>query len=127
MDSITYEDFTKLDIRVGTIIKAEEVPKSKKLVKLEVSFGAEIGSRTIMAGIVSMVKDQPVVFEGSSTDVESFFVGQRVVAVVNLAPRSMMGVESHGMLLASHRVDEAGKDHIKLVQCHDVDDGAQVG
>ena len=127
MNTITYDDFAKLDIRVGTITKAEAVPKSEKLVKLEVSFGSEIGSRTIMAGIASMAKDQPLVFEGVPQDVGSFFIGQSVVAVINLAPRKMMGVESHGMLLASHRVDEVGKDHIKLVRCHDVDDGAQVG
>ncbi len=87
---ISYPDFAKCDIRIGQITKCEEVPKSKKLVKLEVNFGPEVGVRTILAGIKELV----------GADVGSF-VGHNIVAVVNIAPREMMGMTSHGMLLAA--------------------------
>jgi methionyl-tRNA synthetase len=86
---ITFEDFEKVDIRVGTVLSWEPVPKSKKLLKLEVDFGPS-GTRTILAGIASIEKK------------ESFLVGSRVLAVLNLAPRQMMGLTSHGMILAGH-------------------------
>lgn len=88
-DTITFEDFLKVDIRVGTVTAAEAVPKSKKLLKLQVDFGAEVGVRTILAGIAA--HSDPATLPGT-----------KVLAVVNLAPRTMMGMESHGMLLASH-------------------------
>ena len=114
MDTISYDDFVKVDIRVGTITNAELVPKSKKLVKLEVSFGEE--TRTILAGIASMI---PFLLDSK---VESF-VGRQVVAVLNLAPREMMGVMSHGMLLAAH-----GKDgSLHLASCSGAPDGAALG
>jgi len=106
---VAYEDFVKFDLRVGTILSAEPVPKSKKLLKIEVSFGA-LGNRVILAGVASAMPDR-------------LTVGQKVVAVVNLAPRTMMGIESHGMLLASHD-DE---DKIWMVSIGSVPDGSQVG
>lgn len=93
-DIITFEDFQKLDIRVGTIIQADIVPKSKKLLRLAVDFGHELGVRTIMAGIAGG--------DASSAAVNLSFGKPRVLAIVNLEPREMMGVESHGMLLACH-------------------------
>lgn len=113
-DTIAYEDFLKLDLRVGTITSAELVPKSKKLVKLEVSFGTE--TRTILAGIASMV---PFLLDAK---VENF-AGRQVVAVLNLAPREMMGVMSHGMLLAAHGAD----DRLSLASCPGAPDGADLG
>lgn len=114
MDTITYDDFVKVDIRVGTIVKAEAVPKAKKLVKLEVSFGTE--SRTIVAGIASMV---PFLLDGK---VENF-AGRQVVAVLNLPPREMMGIQSNGMLLAAHTQDGA----LVLASCPGAPDGAALG
>jgi len=111
-DTITYEDFLKLDIRSGTILTIEPVAKSKKLIKLEVSFGAEVGNRTILAGVA---KDQA---EGR------VIVGQKIVAVLNLAPRDMMGITSHGMLLAAH--DETDKVWL-LNPGGPVPDGVEVG
>lgn len=108
--NLQYEDFAKLDIRVGSVLSIEAVPKSKKLLKLEVSFGPVLGNRTILAGVASALPDRLV-------------VGQKVVAVLNLAPREMMGVLSNGMLLASH--DE--EDKIWLVSCGSVPDGSDVG
>lgn len=91
---ISFDDFLKIDIRVGTIVSAEPVPKSKKLLKLEVFFGEEVGKRTILAGIA---KD----YVGLDQ-----LAGVSVAAVVNLAPREMMGYTSHGMLLASSFEDK---------------------
>lgn len=108
-DNLPADDFFKFDLRVGTIQSIEAVPKSKKLVKLEVDFGPT-GKRTILAGIASAVPDRVM-------------VGQKVTAVLNLAPRTMMGIESHGMLLATH--DEA--DRIWLVNPGPVPDGTEVG
>lgn len=113
-DVITYDDFVKVDLRVGTITQAEAVPKAKKLVKLEVSFGTE--TRTIVAGIASMV---PFLLDGK---VESF-VGRQVVAVLNLPPREMMGIQSNGMLLAAHTADGA----LVLAGCPGAPDGAALG
>ena len=82
---ITYDDFKKIDMRVATIIEAEAVPKSEKLVKLRVQMGEE---RTIVAGIAKNYKPQDL-------------VGKQIVVVANLKPTKLMGVESHGMLLAT--------------------------
>lgn len=87
MDTITYDDFAKLDIRAGLIRTAEPIEKSKKLVKLEVDFGPEIGTRVILAGVKEIFPNRVM-------------AGQLVLAVVNLAPRDMMGMTSHGMVLA---------------------------
>lgn len=105
-ENLSFDEFVKWDLRAGSITKIEEVPKSKKLVKLEVSFGTF--SRTILAGI-----------KGSPSLVE----GQKVVAVLNLAPRAMMGFESHGMLLASHDENHT----IWLINPGPVPDGTNVG
>jgi methionyl-tRNA synthetase len=110
-DNIPYEDFAKLDIRVGTITKSENIPKSKKLLKLEVFFGPEVGHRVILAGIAESF------FEASSV------VGMQITAVLNLAPRTMMGVQSHGMLLAGRWLD----GRLALVQCLGVPDGGSIG
>lgn len=107
---IQFDDFLKVDIRSGTITKSERVEKSEKLLKLEVYFGSEIGHRTILAGIAKHY------------DVDAI-VGQRVAAVVNLAPRKMMGHMSHGMLLAGQSEDGT----VTLVQCFSVPDGARLG
>jgi len=93
-ESLSFLDFIKFDIRTGEILSVEVVPKSKKLVKLEVDFGTTVGKRTILAGIAQAWVEGRVM------------VGQRVVAVINLAPREMMGVESKGMILATHDSDD---------------------
>lgn len=88
MDQIKFEDFLKIELRTGTILSAESIPKSKKLLKLTVNFGETIGNRTILAGI-------------SESFTPDALIGTRVVAVLNLEPRVLMGIESHGMLLAA--------------------------
>ncbi|MCB4798428.1 methionine--tRNA ligase [Neotamlana laminarinivorans] len=83
-DVITFEDFTKLDIRVGTILEAEKMPKTKKLLVLKVDTG--IDTRTIVSGIAESFSPEEV-------------VGKKVTVLVNLAPRKLRGVESQGMIL----------------------------
>lgn len=106
---ISFEDYSKVDIRSGTIVKAERVPKSNKLLKLEVNFGL-LGTRQILAGI------------GKDFNPE-VMVGVSALFVVNLAPRQMMGLESHGMILAASDAD--GKLHVS--NCGEVPDGTQIG
>lgn len=81
---IQYDDFAKLDLKVGTITTAEKVPKADKLLKLEVDLGFE--KRTIVSGIA-------LHFEPAA------IIGKQVVVVANLAPRKMRGIESNGMIL----------------------------
>lgn len=90
--SITYEDFEKVDIRVGTIVSAEKIPDTDKLLKLMVDFGAE-GIRQIVSGISTYFPDP------------SILVGQQTTFVFNLEPRMIRGHESNGMLFA-HGQDE---------------------
>ena len=92
--TIVYDDFAKLDLRVGTIINAEKVEKADKLLKLLVDLGTE--QRTIVSGIAQH-------FEASA------IVGRQVVVVANLAPRKMRGIESNGMILMAE--DGNGKLH----------------
>ncbi len=88
---ITLDDLEKIDLRTATVIKAEPVPKARKLLKLEVDLGSE--TRTIVAGIAEKYAAEDL-------------VGKQVVVVANLKPAKLMGVLSQGMLLAA--VDEDG-------------------
>jgi methionyl-tRNA synthetase len=83
-DEIVFEDFQKIDLRVGTIIEATKVPKAKKLLNLTVDLGFE--QRTILSGIAEHY---------SAGDI----IGKKVTVVANLAPRKMRGIESEGMIL----------------------------
>jgi methionyl-tRNA synthetase len=85
-ENIDYDTFAKTDLRVGLVLEAEEVPKSKKLIKMKVDLGFE--QRTILGGIKEAYGPADL-------------VGRRVVVVANLAPRALMGIESHGMLLCA--------------------------
>jgi len=83
-DEITFDDFTKMDIRVGTILTAEKHPDADKLLKMTVDTG--IDTRTIISGIAEHYKPEDI-------------VGQQVSVLINLAPRKIRGVESQGMIL----------------------------
>ncbi|MEI9911914.1 MAG: methionine--tRNA ligase subunit beta [Bacteroidota bacterium] len=89
---IQYDDFTKLDLKVATIIAAEKVAKADKLLKLEVDLGFE--KRIIVSGIALHFKPEDI-------------IGKQVVIVANLAPRKMKGIESNGMILMAE--DKDGK------------------
>jgi methionyl-tRNA synthetase len=88
----TFEDFSKLDLRVGTIIEAEKMPKANKLLVLKVDTGIDV--RTIVSGIAEHFSPEEV-------------IGKRVTVLVNLAPRALRGVESQGMILMTN--DKDGK------------------
>lgn len=89
-NTITFEDFSKLDIRIGEILEAEWVPKSDKLLKLTIDIGLE--KRTIMAGIAQHADPGEL-------------PGKKVTMVANLKPRKMMGVPSEGMVLMAETPD----------------------
>ena len=91
-DMISYDDFAKLDIRIGLVVAAEMVPDADKLIKCTVDFG-ELGQRTIVSGIALWKKPEEL-------------VGKRLPYIVNLEPRMLRGVESAGMLVAAS--DENG-------------------
>jgi methionyl-tRNA synthetase len=92
--AILFDDFAKIDLRVGTIVAAEKVEKADKLLKLSVDLGFE--TRTIVSGIAMHFKPEDI-------------VGKQVTVVVNLAPRKMRGIESNGMILMAE--DNHGKLH----------------
>ena len=87
---ITLEDFSKIDLRVATVVKAERIPRAKKVLKLEVDLGQK---RTIVAGIAENYTPEEL-------------VGKQVIIVANLKPAKLMGIISNGMLIAA--VDESG-------------------
>jgi methionyl-tRNA synthetase len=89
-EEISFDEFTKMDIRVATILEAEKVPKTKKLMKLLVDTGLD--KRTIVSGIAEFFEAEKL-------------VGQKVCVLLNLAPRNIKGIESKGMILLSENKD----------------------
>ncbi|MCX2738818.1 methionine--tRNA ligase [Pontibacter anaerobius] len=89
-ENITFEDFTKMDIRIGTIIEAEKVAKTKKLLKLKIDTG--IDQRTVVSGIAEFFNPEEI-------------IGQQVSILVNLAPRDIKGITSQGMILMAENAD----------------------
>ena len=89
-ETATFEDFSKLDLRVGTILEAEKMPKANKLLVLKVDTGIDV--RTIVSGIAEHFSPEEV-------------IGKRVTVLVNLAPRALRGVESQGMILMTNNAE----------------------
>lgn len=89
-ETSTFDDFTKLDMRVGTIIEAEKMPKAKKLLVLKVDTGIDV--RTIVSGIAESFTPEDI-------------IGKQVTVLVNLAPRALRGVNSEGMILMTETPD----------------------
>jgi len=84
---VTYTEFSNLDIRVVKVVHAESIPQKKRILKLTVKTG--IGeNRTVIAG-------------GAQFYSPDFFIGKKIVALLNLAPKKIAGITSHGMLLAA--------------------------
>jgi len=107
MEEISFNEFQRLDLRVGKIKKAEDHPNADKLVILKVDIGSE--ERTLVAGIKQHYKPKDL-------------VGKKIVVVTNLKPANLRGVESKGMLLAAVKGDD-----IVLVQPEkDIGVGAKV-
>ncbi|MEK7583542.1 MAG: methionine--tRNA ligase subunit beta [Patescibacteria group bacterium] len=88
---ITYEDFAKLELKIATIKTAERVDGSEKLLKLQLDLGSE--ERQVVSGIAKSYEPEQL-------------IGKQIVMIANLEPRSLMGIESNGMLLAAS--DESG-------------------
>jgi methionyl-tRNA synthetase len=86
VDRISIDEFMKVELRVAKVLAAERVPKSNKLLKLQVDVGSE--PRTIVAGIAEAYEPETL-------------IGRTVVVVCNLKPAKLMGVESNGMILAA--------------------------
>ncbi len=88
--SIEFDDFGKMDIRVGTVLEAEKVPKTKKLLKLKIDTG--IDKRTVVSGIAEYYKPEDL-------------IGMQVSILVNLEPKKLRGIESQGMILCAENAD----------------------
>lgn len=89
-ETVNFEDFSKMDIRIGTIVEATKMPKAKKLLVLKVATGLD--TRTIVSGIAESFSPEEI-------------VGQKVSVLVNLAPRELRGVLSEGMILMTENTD----------------------
>ncbi|MDP1881073.1 MAG: methionine--tRNA ligase [Parachlamydiaceae bacterium] len=103
---ISIDDVVKLDLRVGVILEAERVPKSKKLIKMSVDIGLE--KRTILGGIGEAYQPEQL-------------IGKKVVVVANLKPATLMGIQSEGMLLAAKDAN-----YLELVSINDCVPGSDV-
>jgi len=106
-DQCTIDDFGKLDLRVGTILKAEKMENADKLLKLEVQVGDE--TRTIVSGIAPYYQEEEL-------------MGKNVIVIANLKPAKLRGVESRGMLLAA----SDGKGSLKLAEVPGIASGSRV-
>jgi methionyl-tRNA synthetase len=89
-EAIQFEDFAKMDLRVGTILEAEKMPKANKLLILKVDTGIDV--RTIVSGIAESFAPEDI-------------IGKKVTVLVNLAPRNLRGVESQGMILMTNNAE----------------------
>ena len=108
---VSYEDFEKLDFRIGKILHAEEVKKSKKLLLFKVQIGEEV--RQILSGIKSAYNPEDL-------------VGKKVMVLVNLKPRMIAGYESQGMLLSA-AFEENGEEILSLMtSLRDMPAGADI-
>ena len=105
-DGIVHDQFAKIDLRIGQVLEAEKVPKSKKLLKLLVDLGFE--KRTIVSGIALSYEPEQL-------------IGRKVIVVANLAPAAIMGVESQGMILAASL-----ETQLELPQVQNLAPGASV-
>ena len=85
-DNVSFEDFEKLDIRVGKVVVCEKVPKSSKLLRFELEVGSE--RRQILSGIAKYYEPEDL-------------IGKNVLFIANFPPRKMMGLESNGMILSA--------------------------
>ena len=109
--TINFDDFLKLDLRVATVIEAENHPNADKLVCLKIDLGSE--QRQVIAGIKGYYEP-------------SELIGKQIVVVANLAPRKMRGLESQGMLLAASSENEQGRTMTLITTDKQITPGATV-
>ena len=108
-DVITIDEFARVEMRVGTVVTAERIPKADRLLKLEVEIG-EPSLRQILAGIAAYYTPEEL-------------VGKRIVVVANLQPRQLRGLTSNGMLLAA---SAEGDRPVLVTVTEDVPNGARL-
>lgn len=106
-DEITIEDFAKIDLRVATVVAAERVPKTDKLIKLQVKIGDE--ERTIVSGIAQHYEPEAL-------------IGKNVIVIANLKPAKLRGIESRGMVLAA----SDGEGNLVLADAPGIASGSKV-
>ncbi len=111
METIDFSDWEKIDLRVGKIVKAEDIDGADKLYKLTVDLGKEIGKRTVCVGIKKHYSKEEL-------------KNRKVIIFANLAPRKLKGIMSEGMVLAAVN-DEEGKV-ILLTPEKDIEAGAKI-
>ncbi len=107
-DNISFDDFTKMDIRIGTILEAEKVAKTKKLLKLLIDTG--IDKRTVVSGIAEYYQPEDI-------------IGKQVSILVNLAPRKIKGIESQGMILMG---EDANGELVFIQPSKEIKPGSEV-
>lgn len=105
---IPYDDFKKIQMKIGKVIAAQKVERSDKLLKLEVDFGED--KRTIVSGIAEVYEPEDL-------------IGKQMPFVTNLEPRTIFGIESNGMILAAHGEDD---EPVVMFVEKDVPDGSQI-
>jgi len=108
MSKVSFSDFKRLDMRVGTIIKAEHVPRTSKLYKVQVDLG-EIGVKQTISGLVGYYTPEEL-------------VNKRIIFLANLEPAKFSGETSEGMLLAAEKDDKIAL----LTTDHEIKNGAKV-
>jgi len=109
MNTINYDDFAKLDIRVATILSVEPIDNSKKLLKIMVDLGSE--TRQILSGLAHYYKDY------------SELIGLQVLVLINLEPKEIAGLESQGIILMADNSDKP----IQISPVEPVNNGTQIG
>ena len=113
-EEITYEDFAKLDIRIGQIISAKQIEGADKLIECTVDFGEELGERTIVSGIKEWFDPEEL-------------VGKKLPYIINLAPRKLRGVVSNGMLLAASTEIDGDRSIVLIEPSEDIPAGTVLG
>jgi methionyl-tRNA synthetase len=107
-DNVTYDDFSKLDIRVATVLEAEKVPKTDKLLKLKIDTG--IDQRIVISGIAGKYKPEDL-------------IGKKICMIINLAPRNIRGTESKGMILSA---EDANGNLCTIMPSEDFHNGSEI-
>jgi methionyl-tRNA synthetase len=110
-NTVKFNEWQKLDLRVGKILKAEDIEGADKLYRLSIDLGKELGKRTLVAGIKPYYKKEEL-------------KDKSCIVFANLEPRTLRGIESQGMILASVSSDET---HVRLLQPDkDIEVGSKV-
>ena len=111
---ITFNDFQKIEIKIGTVLSAEKVENSEKLLKLSVDFG-EPAPRQVVSGIAKTFKEPEKL------------IGKQFAFVTNLEPRLIMGLESQAMILATRKQKKLGEEIILIKPAKKVPPGSKLG